>query len=118
MSEVNSQPDKVAPVHRIRPMSGRDPDEEHRVATPLELLFDLTFAVAFGIAASELARMLAENHVGAGLLGFSLATFAVCWAWINFSCHRPVVHMRINSQRAGTFNASALAYKAPQGNSY
>lgn len=85
MSEVNSQPDKVAPVHRIRPMSGRDPDEEHRVATPLELLFDLTFAVAFGIAASELARMLAENHVGAGLLGFSLATFAVCWAWINFS---------------------------------
>jgi low temperature requirement protein LtrA len=29
--------------------------------------------------------MLAENHVGAGLLGFSLATFAICWAWINFS---------------------------------
>jgi low temperature requirement protein LtrA len=85
VSEVNPQPDKVAPAHRIRPMSGRDPHEEHRVATPLELLFDLTFVVAFGVAASELARMLAENRVGAGLLGFSLATFAVCWAWINFS---------------------------------
>jgi low temperature requirement protein LtrA len=85
MNEVDPQPDKVAPAHRIRPMSGRDPDEEHRVATPLELLFDLTFVVAFGVAASELARLLAENRVGAGLLGFTLATFAVCWAWINFS---------------------------------
>jgi low temperature requirement protein LtrA len=66
-------------------MSGRDPHEEHRVATPLELLFDLTFVVGFGIAASEFAHMLAENHVGAGLLGFVFATFAVCWAWINFS---------------------------------
>ena len=55
------------------------------MATPLELLFDLTFVVAFGIAANEFAHMLAENHVGAGLLGFSFATFAICWAWINFA---------------------------------
>ena len=55
------------------------------MATPLELLFDLTFVVAFGIAASEFSHMLAENHVGAGLIAFSFATFAVCWAWINFS---------------------------------
>jgi low temperature requirement protein LtrA len=27
-------------------MSGRDPDEAHRVSSPLELLFDLTFVVA------------------------------------------------------------------------
>lgn len=66
-------------------MSGRDPHEEHRVATPLELLLDLTFVVAFGIAASEFAHMLAENHVGSGLLAFSFATFAICWAWVNFS---------------------------------
>jgi low temperature requirement protein LtrA len=85
VTEVNPQEHKVAPVHRIRTMSGRDPFEEHRVATPLELLFDLTFVIAFGIAANEFAHMLAENHVGAGLLGFSFATFAVCWAWINFS---------------------------------
>jgi low temperature requirement protein LtrA len=85
VSEVNPQPHKVAPVHRIRVMSGRDPHEEHRVATPLELLFDLTFVVGFGVAASEFAHKLVEDHVGAGLLAFSLATFAVCWAWINFS---------------------------------
>ncbi|KUH80166.1 MULTISPECIES: low temperature requirement protein A [unclassified Mycobacterium] len=71
--------------HRMRKMSGRDPDEQHRVATPLELLFDLTFVVAFGIAANEFAHLLAENRVGPGVLGFSFATFAVCWAWINFS---------------------------------
>lgn len=74
-----------APTHRLRRMSGRDPDEPHRVATPLELLFDLTFVVAFGVAASELAHLLAEGHVAAGLAAFVFATFAVCWAWVNFS---------------------------------
>ncbi|MGB3481660.1 MAG: low temperature requirement protein A [Mycobacterium sp.] len=66
-------------------MAGRDPHEAHRVATPLELLFDLTFVIAFGVSASELAHMLAENHVGTGLAGFAFSTFAVSWAWINFS---------------------------------
>ena len=66
-------------------MSGRDPHEPHRVATPLELLFDLTFVIAFGVAASQFAHMLATGHIGAGLAGFSFATFAVSWAWINFS---------------------------------
>ena len=75
----------VAPAHRLRPMSGRDPHEPHRVATPLELLFDLTFVIAFGTAASELAHALAEDHVAAGLTSFIFVTFAVCWAWINFS---------------------------------
>jgi low temperature requirement protein LtrA len=66
-------------------MSGRDPHEPHRVATPLELLFDLTFVIAFGVAASQFAHSLAVGHIGAGLAGFSFATFAVSWAWINFS---------------------------------
>jgi low temperature requirement protein LtrA len=85
MTEAQPQRPPATQAHRIRRMSGRDPYEEHRVATPLELLFDLTFVVAFGIAANEFAHMLAENHVGAGLLGFSFATFAICWAWINFA---------------------------------
>ncbi|WP_199256322.1 low temperature requirement protein A [Mycolicibacterium mengxianglii] len=66
-------------------MSGRDPHQQGRAATPLELLFDLTFVVAFSISASQLAHQLADNHVGAGLAGFAFSTFAVCWAWINFS---------------------------------
>ncbi|MGY1603953.1 low temperature requirement protein A [Geodermatophilus sp. SYSU D00815] len=66
-------------------MGGRDPQQQHRAATPLELLFDLTFVVAFGTAANELAHALAEGHVGAGLAGFAFATFGTAWAWINFS---------------------------------
>jgi low temperature requirement protein LtrA len=66
-------------------MTGRDPHEPTRAATPLELLFDLAFAVAFGVAGSESAHLLAEGHVGAGVLGFVFAMFAVCWAWINFT---------------------------------
>ena len=66
-------------------MSGRDPQEQHRVATPLELLFDLTFVVAFGAAGNELAHALAEGHATSGLIGFGLAMFGTCWAWINFS---------------------------------
>jgi low temperature requirement protein LtrA len=72
-------------AHRLRRMSGRDPHEPHRVATPLELLFDLTFVIAFGVAASEFAHALVSGHIGAGLAGFLFATFSVSWAWINFS---------------------------------
>ncbi|MCA1367629.1 low temperature requirement protein A [Bradyrhizobium sp. BRP14] len=66
-------------------MSGRDPHEGHRAATPLELLFDLTFVIAFSLAASQLAHLLAEGHFKAGLIGFGFASFAICWAWVNFS---------------------------------
>jgi low temperature requirement protein LtrA len=66
-------------------MGGRDPHEAHRVATPLELLFDLTFATSFSLAAAQLAHALAEGHYAAALLGFGFASFAICWAWINFS---------------------------------
>ena len=72
-------------THRVARMAGRDPGESHRAATPLELLFDLTFVVAFGIAADELAHYLAEDHISTSLLGFSFAAFAISWAWINFS---------------------------------
>ncbi|WGX96498.1 low temperature requirement protein A [Nocardioides sp. L-11A] len=80
-------PESTAPDlrHRSRRMLGRDPHEAHRVATPLELLFDLTFVVAFGTAASELAHALAEDHVGAGIVAFCFATFGISWAWINFT---------------------------------
>jgi low temperature requirement protein LtrA len=71
--------------HDSRRMGGRDPHETHRAATPLELLFDLTFATSFGLAASQLASVLAEGHYIAALAGFGVASLAICWAWINFS---------------------------------
>ncbi|GAA4706039.1 low temperature requirement protein A [Nocardioides conyzicola] len=72
-------------THAVVRMSGRDPHEDGRAATNLELLFDLTFVIAFGTAASELAHFLAAGHVADGILGFAFAIFAVSWAWINFS---------------------------------
>jgi len=71
--------------HHTRRMGGRDPNQFHRVATPLELLFDLTFVIAFGLAASQFAHALAEGHYATALIGFGFASFAISWAWINFS---------------------------------
>ena len=72
-------------AHRRRRFTGRDPRESHRSATPLELLYDLTLVVAFGIAADELAHYVAEGHAGGGVAGFAFAAFAVTWAWLNYS---------------------------------
>jgi low temperature requirement protein LtrA len=78
-------PHADAPPHRRRRFSGRDPDEDHRASTPLELLYDLTIIVAFGTAADELAHYIAEGHAGAGVAGFVFAAFAVSWTWLNYS---------------------------------
>jgi low temperature requirement protein LtrA len=66
-------------------MAGRSTDETHRVSTPLELLFDLTFVIAVAQAASELAHAEADGHVGAGVLGYVSVFFAIWWAWMNFT---------------------------------
>jgi low temperature requirement protein LtrA len=71
--------------HHAVPMAGRDPHETGRAATPLELLFDLTFVIAFGVAADELAQFVAADHVWPGIAAFGIAIFAIAWAWINFS---------------------------------
>ena len=71
--------------HHRRRMGGRDTQEAHRAATPLELLFDLTFVVSFGFAASHFAHALAEGHYSTAFVGFGFASFGICWAWVNFS---------------------------------
>ena len=83
MSEARH--DAKTTTHRATPMRGRDRRESHRAASPLELLFDLTFVIGFGNAASQLAHQLAEGHYGAGLLAFTIAIVSVCWAWVNYS---------------------------------
>jgi len=71
--------------HHLRRMTGRDAYEPHRVATSLEALFDLTFATCFGLVATQFCRALTEGHYTAALVGFSFGSFAICWAWSNFS---------------------------------
>jgi low temperature requirement protein LtrA len=73
------------PAHRRRRFTGRDPDETHRVSTPLELLYDLTIVVAFGTAADQFAHYVADDHIAAGVGGFMFGAVAVTWAWLNFT---------------------------------
>lgn len=69
----------------LRPMSPRQRDEHHRVATPLELLFDLVFVVAIAAAGQQLHHGLAENHMMQVLPNYAMAFFAIWWAWMNFT---------------------------------
>ena len=67
------------------PMKPRDPSEEHRQASFLELFFDLCFVVAIAQAAAQLHHALADDHVVSGLISFSMVFFAIWWAWMNFT---------------------------------
>ena len=71
--------------HGLKPMSGRRFHESHRTATPLELLYDLTLVVAFGVAGGQAAHLMVEGHIIAALIGFAFSMFAVCWCWIGYS---------------------------------
>jgi low temperature requirement protein LtrA len=52
--------------HALSRMGGRDPQELNRTATPLELFFDLTYVIAFGVAGSQFAHELAEARSARG----------------------------------------------------
>jgi len=68
-----------------RVMVRRDPAEEYRVATPLELFFDLCFVVAVAQAGGRLAHAIAQGHGGQGVIGFAMIFFSIWWAWMNFT---------------------------------
>jgi low temperature requirement protein LtrA len=68
----------------VRPLSPRDPHEEHRTASPLELFTDLCYVVAIAQAALSLHHEISGGHPGHGLLWFGVSFFAIFWAWLNF----------------------------------
>ena len=71
-SSMTNSPATLATPPRRRRMTPRSPHEPHRVATPLELFFDLCFVVAVAQAGAALHHAVAEDHVGAGALGYAL----------------------------------------------
>ncbi len=68
-----------------RRMIGREPHETHRVATTLELLFDLIFVVAIAFAGAELHHAISANHAAHGVISFMMVFFAIWWAWMGFT---------------------------------
>jgi low temperature requirement protein LtrA len=71
--------------HHLKRMSGRDVNEKNRVSTPLELFFDLTFAVSLTVVAQQLSRLLAQGEIFAALLSFGISMLSICWAWMNYA---------------------------------
>jgi low temperature requirement protein LtrA len=70
---------------RLLPMRPRDPGEQGRTASTLELFFDLVFVVAVSVASVELHHELTEDHVVDGLVSYAMVFFAIWWAWMNFT---------------------------------
>ncbi|NUS81717.1 MAG: low temperature requirement protein A [Streptomyces sp.] len=66
-------------------MRARDPREKHRVATSLELLFDLCFVVAVSQASFSLHHAVTSGHYASGVLHYLIVFFSVWWAWMNFT---------------------------------
>ncbi|QTD99083.1 low temperature requirement protein A [Streptomyces cyanogenus] len=73
------------PSGPLRRLTARGRDEAHRVASPLELFFDLCFVVAIAQAGVQLVHSVAAGHAGEGILNYAMAFFAIWWAWMNFS---------------------------------
>ncbi|MEU0204865.1 low temperature requirement protein A [Streptomyces canus] len=69
----------------LRRLTARGRDEPHRVASPLELFFDLCFVVAIAQAGVALVHAIAEGHAGEGILNYAMVFFAIWWAWMNFT---------------------------------
>jgi len=68
-----------------RPMTLRSPEEGHRAATSLELLFDLVFVVAIAQAAAGLHHGLAEAHFVDAIRTYGMVFFAIWWAWMGLT---------------------------------
>ena len=79
-------PEVSVPARRWRvPISARDTEESGPAATPLELLFDLTFVVAVALLAADYTHAVAEDHLGEALPSYLAVFFAIWWAWMNFT---------------------------------
>ena len=69
----------------IGKLAARNPEEHHRVSTPLELFVDLASVIGIAAAAAGLHHALAEAHYKEGLFVFGIAFFAIWLAWLNYT---------------------------------
>ena len=65
-------------------IAARDPHESHRVATPLELLYDLCFVVAIAQASAALHHAISHDQGLINGLWFAIVFAAIWWAWMGF----------------------------------
>ena len=61
----------------VAPLVARDPDAEHRPATPLELFFDLVSVVAVAFAADSLHHALVRGEIAPALGRYVVVFFGL-----------------------------------------
>jgi len=66
-------------------LPARDPEERHRAATQLELLFDLVSVIAIASVTAGLHHAISEGHGLDELPAFVFLFTAIWWAWMNFT---------------------------------
>lgn len=69
----------------MRPLAPRDPDQPHRVATTLELFFDLVSVIAIAAVTAGLHHAISDGHGLDALPAFVFLFLAIWWAWMNFT---------------------------------
>lgn len=76
-------------THKIQPpafrLLPRSTNEEHRAATPLELMFDLAAVIAIAAAVAGLHHAFAVGHFTDGIVGFFFSFFMIWIAWLNYT---------------------------------
>ena len=72
----------TSPVQR---MLLRDPHEEGRSSTSLELFFDLVFVVTIASIAQQWHHTIMGGHIASGVFSLAVTMFAVWWAWMGFT---------------------------------
>ncbi len=72
------------PIALRSPVTARDPHEGGRVATNLELLFDLVFVVAIASNSAQLHHGIVASHWGT-IVGYTMTWFAIWWAWMGYT---------------------------------
>ena len=73
------------PVVLIRPILLRDPNEEGRTSTTLELFFDLVFVVTISSIAQQWHHAVISGNLEHGVISFVEMMFGVWWAWMGFT---------------------------------
>lgn len=74
-----------SPINLIRPILLRDPTEEGRTSTTLELFFDLVFVVTISAIATEWHHAVIGGHLLHGVVSLVEMVFGVWWAWMGFT---------------------------------
>jgi low temperature requirement protein LtrA len=74
-----------SPTALIRPVLLRDPGEEGRTSTNLELFFDLVFVVTISAIAQQWHHAVTSGHLAHGVISFVEMMFGVWWAWMGFT---------------------------------